>query len=215
MYKTMPAQTMRSFRLYSKFLSLAHDSVVEDDVYRAIYQIKGSTLSLGHRFKIYDAASREVGRLNREYVSLAASFSLDRPDAPLATIKRELLTPHRFQFTIDPGEGETLDVISRDGDRAYTVERGEGRLVASISRGGGGRAEDAYWVQVKADEDHLLILACVMALDLVCHDHDNDTELFGEQSRRLQDFAIVTINRMVYGISQWIRRVFGRGKGRK
>lgn len=214
MTMTLAASSTRTYRLYAKFFSPTHDSIVEDEGYRTIYQIKGLFLSLGHRYVICDAKGRELGVLRKKLVSLAASFTLDRPDAPLASIRRELLTPHRFQFTIDPGDGETLDVISRNGDHEYTVERGAGRLIATIGRGGY-QAEDAYLVRVNADEDHLLMLACAMALDLACHDHEKDTEFLGEQTRQLQDWACVTLSRIVYGVSQGIRRLLGVGKGRK
>ena len=79
-------------------------------------------------------------------------------------MRKNLITPFRDKYTIDVPGPHDLEIRGDLLDHEYTVER-DGREVASVSKRWFS-LRDTYAVKIVADEDHLLILAAVLAVDL-------------------------------------------------
>lgn len=179
---------MRSFRLYEKYLTLTHATLIEDESLHAVYTIKGSFLSLGSRFYLRDLEGQELARIEKKLFSFFSTAYRVCRGAELAAVitepasmalRRDILSNIHIPFlgkllessvadtfNIDLPESGRLEMVGRIPNREYTIER-EGKLVATVSRGGL-QAGETYLVQIKSGEDYILILACVMVLNLAC-----------------------------------------------
>jgi uncharacterized protein YxjI len=81
-----------------------------------------------------------------------------------AEVRKRLFTPFRDRFTIDVPGPDDLEMDGDLFDHEFTIRRG-GQTVATVSKRWFSM-RDTYAVDVAPDQDHLLILTSVLALDL-------------------------------------------------
>jgi len=81
-----------------------------------------------------------------------------------ADVRKHLFTPFRDKFTVDIPGPRDLEVTGHLLDHEFTIER-DGDQVAAVSKRWFS-LRDTYGVQVAEGEDHLLVLASVLAVEL-------------------------------------------------
>ena len=147
-----------------KMFRLAEDSDITDETGRPVLQVSGKILSLHNRLILRDPAGREVAQVYHKLVALRPTYEITIDGRNAAEVRKHLFTPFREQFTITvPGDGDMElagDLLSHE----FTIER-DGQTVATISKRWLSPTA-SYAVDVAPGENHLLVLACVLALDL-------------------------------------------------
>jgi uncharacterized protein YxjI len=110
--------------------------------------------------------------VHRKLAALRPTYEITIDGKDVAEVRKHLFTAFGERFTIDVhGAGE----MQIDGDllsHEFTIER-DGQTVATVSKRWLS-VTDSYTVDVAPGEDHVLILASVLALDLALdaeHDH--------------------------------------------
>ncbi len=102
--------------------------------------------------------------MHRHLVALRPTYEITVGGEKAAEVRRKLFTPFRERFVIDIPGPHDLEMKGDLLDHEFTVER-DGDRVATVSKKWFS-IRDTYAVDVAAGEDHLLILASVLALDL-------------------------------------------------
>ena len=147
-----------------KFLGLGDDFEITDDDGRAVYRVDGKVFTLRGRLVLEQPGVGEVATVERHLVALRPTYAITIGGEKAADVRKHFFTPFRDKFTIDIPGPDDLEVTGNLLDHEYRIERG-GETVATASKRWF-TLRDTYGVDIAEGEDHLLILASVLALDL-------------------------------------------------
>jgi uncharacterized protein YxjI len=152
------------YLIRERFFRLGEDSDITDDQGRPMLHVDGKVLSLHDRLVLRDPDGREVAQVHRKLVALRPTYRITIGGEEAAEMRKHFFTPFGDRFTIDVPGPDDLELRGNLVDHEFTIQRG-GRTVATVSKRWFSM-RDTYAVDVAEGEDHLLILACVLALDL-------------------------------------------------
>jgi uncharacterized protein YxjI len=152
------------YLIRERFFRLGEDSDVTDDQGRPVLHVDGKVLSLHDRLVLRDPEGKEVAQVHRKLVALRPTYRITVGGEEAAEVRKHMFTPFGDRFTIDVPGPDDLEVRGNLFDHEFTIQRG-GRTVATVSKRWFS-LRDTYAVDVAEGEDHLLVLASVLALDL-------------------------------------------------
>jgi uncharacterized protein YxjI len=147
-----------------RFFDIGDDFDITDEDGRKVFHVDGKVLSLRNRLVIEDLNGREVASVHRHLVALRPTYEVTIGGEKAAEVRKNLFTPFRDKFTIDVPGPDDLTMKGNLFDHEFTVER-DGDEVASVSKRWLS-LRDTYAVRIADNEDHVLILASVLALEL-------------------------------------------------
>jgi uncharacterized protein YxjI len=150
------------YLIRERFFDLGEDFDITDDSGYLALHVDGRMLSMGSRLVLESAAGREVASVHRHVVSMRPTYEVTVGGAWAA--RRSLFTPFLDKFTINVPGPSDLEVKGDLFEYEFTILR-DGLDVASVSKRWF-RMRDIYSVQIADGEDHVLILASVLALEL-------------------------------------------------
>jgi uncharacterized protein YxjI len=162
------------YLIRERFFDIGDDFDITDDEGRKVFHVDGKVLSLRNRLVIRDPAGREVASVHRHLVALRPTYEITIGGQKAAEVRKKLFTPFRERFTVDIPGPDDLDLTGDLLDHEFSVER-DGRQVASVSKRWFS-IRDTYGVQIAEGEDHLLILASVLALELATAKNTGDDQ---------------------------------------
>jgi uncharacterized protein YxjI len=169
----------RMYLIRERIFDLGDDFDITDESGQPVYHVDGKVLSVRDRLVIEDPSGREVASVHRQLVALRRTYTISIGGEKAAEVRKNLFTPFRDRYTIDIPGPHDLEMRGDLLDHEYTVER-DGREVATVSKRWFS-IRDTYAVNVVEAEDHLLILAGVLALDLAQSRAEKERE---ERDRR-------------------------------
>jgi uncharacterized protein YxjI len=152
------------YRIRERFFDIGDDFDITDDEDRKVFHVDGKVLSLRNRLVLRDPSGEEVASVHRHLVALRPTYEITIGGQKAAEVRKKFLTPFRERFTVDIPGPDDLHITGDLLDHEFRVER-DGRQIASVSKRWFG-IRDTYGVQIADGEDHLLILASVLALEL-------------------------------------------------
>ena len=147
-----------------RFFALDQDSDITDESGRSVFQVDGKVLSLHNRLVLRDSSGREVGEVRRKLVALRPTYQIVLGAEEAAEVRKHLFSPFVDRFTIDIPGPDDLEMAGDLLDHEFTIARA-GQTVATVSKRWLSM-RDTYAVEIAPDENDLLILASVLALDL-------------------------------------------------
>ncbi|MFC4105874.1 LURP-one-related/scramblase family protein [Micromonospora zhanjiangensis] len=162
------------YLIRERLFDIGDDYDITDDSGRTVFHVDGKLLSPRDRLVIEDPAGNEVASVHRQLIALRRTYTIKVGGEKAAEVRKKLLTPFRDKYTIDVPGPHDLEIRGDLLDHEFTVER-DGREVASVSK----RwltIRDTYAVKIVPDEDHLLILAAVLAVDLAMSRAEKERE---------------------------------------
>jgi uncharacterized protein YxjI len=163
-----------------RFFSIGDDFDVLDEHGNKLLHVDGKVLSVRNKVVIEDRNGDEVASVHRHLVALRPTYEIRIGGEKAAEVRKKLFTPFREKFTIDVPGPDDLEMKGDLLDHEYTIELG-GAEVAAVSK----RwltIRDTYAVQIAADQEPLLIIGAVLALDLALareedkKEHEKDDE---------------------------------------
>jgi uncharacterized protein YxjI len=147
-----------------RFFSIGDDFDVLDEHGNKLLHVDGKVFSVRNKVVIEDLSGEEVASVHRHLVALRPTYEIRIGGEKAAEVRKKLFTPFREKFTIDVPGPDDLEMKGDLLDHEYTIELG-GAEVAAVSK----RwltIRDTYAVQIAADQEPLLIIGSVLALDL-------------------------------------------------
>ena len=147
-----------------RFFRIGDDFDIVDDHGDKVFHVDGKVFSVRNKLVIEDRSGAEVASVHRHLVALRPTYEVSIGGEKAAEVRKKSFTPFREKFTIDVPGPDDLEMKGDLIDHEYTIDRG-GREVAAVSK----RwltIRDTYAVQIAADQEPLLILGSVLALDL-------------------------------------------------
>lgn len=147
-----------------RMFRMGEDSDITDESGRPVLHVDGKVFSLHNRLVIREPDGREVAQVQRKLVALRPTYEIMIGGEKAAEVRKHVFTPFHDRFTIDiPGPND-LEMSGNLLDHEFTIKQGD-QTIATISKQWLSM-RDTYAVDVAAGQDHLLILASVLALDL-------------------------------------------------
>jgi uncharacterized protein YxjI len=152
------------YLIRERFFRLGEDSDITDDQGRPVLQVDGKVLSLRNRLVLRDPEGREVAEVQRKLIAMRPTYEISIAGRRAAEVRKRLFTPFGDRFTIDVPGPDDMEMTGDLLDHEFTIRRGD-QTVATVSKRWFS-VRDTYAVDIAADQDDLLLLASVLALDL-------------------------------------------------
>jgi len=159
------------FIIRERMFRLGEDSDITDEQGNVVFHVDGKVLSLHNTLSIRDPNGNEVAQVRKHLVSLTPTFEITRQGQEVAEVRKKLFTPFVDRFTIDIPGPDDLHVTGSLFEHEYTVTQA-GETVATISKRWISLT-DTYAVDIAPGQDVVVLLAAVLALDLV-EDREHD-----------------------------------------
>jgi len=155
-----------------KFFHLGEDSDITDETGQPVYHVDGKVFTLHHTLVMHDLSGNEVATIRQHLVALTPTFEVTRGGQEVAEIRKKLFTFFGDRLTVDIPGPDDLEVQGDILEHEYTIAR-QGQVIATASKRWISLTA-TYGVDIAPSQDDVLIIACVLALDLVEdeeHDH--------------------------------------------
>ena len=158
------------YKVNQKFFSLSGGSFTITDLNGVEhFQVKKQILSFGNKLRIYDMNDNELCYIEQKVFSFLPQYNIFINGQKIAGIKKQL-NLLKNNFTIESSYG------------TYLVDGSFFAYEFSISKDGFQKARiskqffslrDSYGVEVSDDENHLVMLAFTIVLDMILHQDNN------------------------------------------
>lgn len=155
-----------------KMFAWGDDFTIRDDRGNDMYYIDGKALSLGDQLSFQDMAGGEAAFIRQKLLSWGPTYEVYRDGQLYAVIKKKKLTFFKDKFTVDVPGPMDFEVTGSFSEHEYLFTCG-GAVVAQVSKQWFAWT-DTYGVDIVPGQDDIVILATTVAIDLICHDNDND-----------------------------------------
>ena len=152
------------YLIRERFFRMGEDSDITDEAGQPVLHVDGKVLSLRDRLILRDPDGREVAQVHRKLAALRPTYEISVGGQEIAEVRKRFFTPFGDRFAIDIPGPDDLEMTGDLFDHEFTIRRGD-QTVATVSKRWFSM-RDTYAVDVAPGEDHLLILASVLALDL-------------------------------------------------
>jgi uncharacterized protein YxjI len=155
------------YQMRQKLFAFGDDYAIKDEQGREVFYVDGRALSFGDKLDVKDSSGREVAFIRQKLLSWGPTYEIYRDDHLAAVVKKELFTFFRCRFSVDVPGPDDLEAEGDFWEMEYTFRRG-GAVVAEVSKRWFTFA-DTYGIQVAPGEDHVMIVASAVVIDLCCH----------------------------------------------
>lgn len=152
------------YLIRERFFRFGDDATITDESGNVVLQVDGKVITLRDRLVLRDPAGQEVAEVYRRLIALRPTYEIKIKGGETATVRKHFFTPFRDRFTIDIPGPDDLELSGNLFDHEFTIRRGD-QVVATASKRWFSM-RDTYAVEIADGQDHLLILASVLALEL-------------------------------------------------
>ena len=144
---------------------------IRDQSGKKVYRVKGKLISVGDKLTLRSMDGERLASIRQKVVSRVPRYRIRRGGKLLAETKKRPLSVIKDRFKVNMKDGSPkLEIVGNLFDYEYTVRR-RGQKVARISKQWVSFT-DSYGIQVDKGEDDVLILACAIIIDMICHDEE-------------------------------------------
>ena len=161
------------YALQQKLFSWGDSFSVKDESGEDVLLVKGKVFSLGKNLALQDKAGNDLGFIKQKLLSWRPTYEIYRQGRQYATMRKSFAW-FRTRFTVAVPGQPGIEVQGNFWGHEYNFSR-DGRSVASVSKQWFSW-RDTYGVEIEDQEDDLLILACVVVIDLVCHENRRQSQ---------------------------------------
>lgn len=153
-----------------KLFSLGDRYTVKDGAGTDRFMVRGALVSITRKVSILGMDGTELYEARRKLLSLLPCYRISRNGAEVARLRQRLsLWGSRYAVTGQPG---AYTIKGRPLEYDYAISKGEA-MVATISKRFFSLA-DSYGVEVAEEEDAAFIIALVVIIDQLAHEHKTD-----------------------------------------
>ncbi|MBW8481880.1 LURP-one-related/scramblase family protein [Actinomadura parmotrematis] len=156
------------FQMRQRMLSVGDDYWIDNGLGQHAYRVDGKVLRLRRTFVLEDAAGTELLKIHSKVLRVRETFVIERGGETVATLHKALVG-FRDRYAIDLGDAGELHAQGNIVDHEYTVTRG-GDVVAQVNKHWM-KVRDTYGVAIAQGEDVPLLLAVVVCVDAISHEH--------------------------------------------
>ena len=157
------------YKIRQKLISIGDDFWIENQKGEKVYKVDGKALRIRKTLEFEDLNGRKLAQIKERILSIKDSMVIeDAKGKDLAVVKKALIAPLRDKWNVDVKGGEDLVVQGNILDLEYDIRQGR-KKVAEVSKKWF-TITDTYGVEVEEGQNHILILAIAVAIDMMAHD---------------------------------------------
>jgi uncharacterized protein YxjI len=160
------------FVMKQKLFSWGDDFYIKDEDGQDIFFVDGKAFSLGDQLSFQDLSGNELAFIKQKLLSWGPTYEIYRAGQLYAVVKKSFFSFLSYKFTVDVPGPDDLEAQGDFLDHEYSFNR-SGNMVAEISKRWFSWT-DTYGVDIVDGEDTILILACTVVIDMVCHGSDKE-----------------------------------------
>ncbi len=164
------ASVRMRYRMKEKWLALGDDFDIFDEDGNKRFFVDGRALSIGNKLS-FQANGVELAFIRQRLLAWGPTYEILREGQVAATVKKHLFTLFRCRFSVDVPGPDDLEAQGNFTDHEYTFTL-RGETVASVSKKWIAWT-DSYSIDISPGQDDVLILACVVVIDMICHEGKN------------------------------------------
>ena len=129
----------------------------------------GKVLRISKTYAFLDMAGNTLCRIKERLLTIKDTMEIeDAEGQEMAVIRKALISPLRDRWNVKVRNGPDLDVQGNILDHEYTISQGRQRI-AEVSKKWF-RLTDTYGVEIADNQNDILILATVVAMDAMTHE---------------------------------------------
>ncbi len=169
------------FILKERIFSIRESYYIRDEDGNELFEVTGRLFSLRDKLTLSDRQGNLLATITQKLLTLRPVYTISRNGQPDAKVKKDFINILREGFSVDM-EGDLPD-LRIQGDifeHNYTIAR-DGVTVAQAAKKWIS-LRDSYVVDVAAEEDTVLMLACAIVVDRIAHE-DEEQEDEGQHDR--------------------------------
>ena len=160
------------YKLRQALFSIGDDFWIEDHEGRKVYKVDGKILRIRKTLVFEDAKGKPLCQIKERLLTIRDTMVIENADGnEVAAVRKALLTPLRDKWNVNVKNGPDLDVQGDIFDHEYAVKQGWNK-VAEVSKKWFSFT-DTYGVEIDPGQNHILILAIAVAIDMMAHDEDD------------------------------------------
>jgi len=159
------------FILKERIFSLRESYYIRDEDGNEMFEVTGRLISLRDKLTLSDRQGNTLATITQKLLTLRPVYTISRNGQPDAKVKKDFINILREGFSVDM-EGDLPD-LRIQGDifeHSYTITR-DGVTVAQAAKKWIS-LRDSYVVDVAAEEDIVLMLACAIVVDRITHEEE-------------------------------------------
>lgn len=154
------------YAVKQRLVSMGDDFDIRNEHGQKEFFVDGLAFSFNDNLAIKDMAKNEIARIKKKMFTFFPTYTIGRKGQILATVKKRPFTL-RTRFTLDiPGPG-TYEIVGNMFRYDYHINR-DGKEVARVSKKILAFS-DSYGVDIKDNEDPIIILGIAIIVDMVLH----------------------------------------------
>lgn len=154
------------YAVKQRLISMGDDFDIRDEHGQKVFFVDGLAFSFADNLIIKDMARNEVARIKKKLFSFFPTYTITRKGQIIATIKKRPFTL-RTRFNLDISGPASYEIVGNMFRYDYHVNR-DGREVARVSKKILAFS-DTYGVDIKDNEDPIIILGVAIIVDMVLH----------------------------------------------
>jgi uncharacterized protein YxjI len=158
------------YAVREKIFSISDDFWITDEQGNRVFLADGKAMRLRQTVELKDSSGAVLAIVRKKLLAVHETMEIERDGAPVATVRKALVSPLHHRSVIDLADGGQLEAVGNILDKEFEITGGGGTL-ARISRAWF-RLRDTYGVDVAPGQDDVLLLAVAVALDRIQHDED-------------------------------------------
>ena len=161
------------FILKERIFSLRESYYIRDEDGHELFEVTGHLISLRDKLTLSDRQGNTLATITQKLLTLRPVYTISRDGQPDAKVKKDFINILREGFSVDMEGG--LPDLRIQGDifeHNYTITR-DGVTVAQASKKWIS-LRDSYVVDVAAEEDIVLMLACAIVVDRITHEDEDE-----------------------------------------
>jgi uncharacterized protein YxjI len=155
------------YMMKEKWLALGEDFEILDESGSKRFHVDGRAFSLGKKLSFQDASGRELAFIKQRLLAWGPTYELLREGRVVATLQKKIFTVFRCKFFVDLPGPDDLEAQGSFLDHEYQFTL-RGEPVAQVSKRWISWT-DTYGIEIAPQQDEILILACAVMIDLICH----------------------------------------------
>ena len=157
------------YKIRQKLFSIGDDFWIENEKGQKVYKVDGKALRIRKTLEFEDANGKRLAQIKERLLSIKDTMVIeDANGKDIATVKKALIAPLRDKWNVNVKGGDDLVVQGNILDLEYDIKQGR-KKVAEVSKKWFS-ITDTYGVEIDSGQNHILILAVAVAIDMMAHD---------------------------------------------
>ena len=157
------------YQLREDLISIGDDFWIENENGQRVFRVDGKVLRISKTYAFLDMAGNTLCRIKERLLTIKDTMEIEDVEGKeLAVIRKALISPLRDRWNVKVRNGPDLDVQGNILDHEYTISQGRQRI-AEVSKKWF-RLTDTYGVEIADNQNDILILATVVAMDAMTHE---------------------------------------------